>query len=374
MEGTEQQPVDVSEGFLPGGIKQPAQATAATTPTPEAPPATPAPEAPVASVNDPVTPEVTDPDLQDPYAQIVEQETSEPQPEVTFTEEELAKIERIAGTKDLKDFVGKYSTTAEKAAMLEAQVNEYSAIKNSLEALPPAFRRAFDMAMEGKVEKAQEFLRDLPATVLTNKEAKDIPSEKLIPAYLGDKMTEEDFAILKDPEADPDEVKAIKAKERHYRDIAADMHERKRQEVMDAQKVESEARQMAVAKYNDGVAQALSTVKNSPYKVLADQGFQQEFQTGAWTRTFVQEDGVTPTPEAAMLLLKVRHHDKLVKAQADAAYKRGREAATKELLSQSGSLPPTSGRQAPAQSGQPTMSLEDQILSRLGKQAAMGTN
>lgn len=369
MEGTEQQPVDIAEGFLPGGIKQPAQAAQPVM----------AEVAPAPVVNTPTseaTPEVTpgEVDANDPYAQIVEDSLRGPEAEVSFTDEELAKIEKIAGTRDLKDFVGKYSTTTEKASLLEAQVNEYSAIKNSLEALPPAFRRAFDMAMEGKIEKAQEFLRDLPTTVLTNKEAKNIPSNKLIPAYLGDKMTEQDFATMADPDTDPDVVDALKAKEKHYRDIAADLHERKRQEVLDAQKVESEARQAAIAKYNDGLAQSWATLKNSPYKALADQAFQQEFQSGAWTREFVQEDGVTPTPQAAMLLLKARHHDKLAQAKFDAGYKRGKADGEKGLISQAGSLPPTAGRANPAQGGGQAMSLDEQILSRLGKQSAVGIN
>jgi len=320
------------EDFLPGsGVGVAPQAVEPPAAPANAPPQ-PAAQAEVA----PATEAPADDIVEDPYEKAVLESLAPAQEEVTFSDDELAKVEKVLGTKDLKAFKGQFSTYEERISLLDKQVSELTPLKTGLESFTPALSNAFRLALDGKVEEAQEFLRELPKGVLLNKEAKSIPTKSLLKTYLPDKMSDEDFAVLEDPDSDPDEVKAIKAREKHYRDIASDMHERKRQEVAEANAASDREWSDRRKNYEEGVAATLANVKNTPLKAFADQGFMQSIQDGTWKGLFVKEDGVTPTPEQAARLLRAIHGEKLEKAQYNVGYKKGLEVGKLEMLAQSG--------------------------------------
>lgn len=299
----------------------------------------------------------------DPYeAAALASLEGESKPDV-WTEDAKAALKARFGVDDPTEI----ETRISQAELIKQEYDSIVPLKQGLESMPPALKNAFNLAMQGKVEDALKYVKGIPDGVFMDKEAKHIPSEKLIPMYLEGKMTEEDFAILKDPDADPDEVKAVKAKEKHYRDIAADMHERKLAEVRNAQQESAKAQKEAYDNYVKSVAESLSHAKNTPLKAFVSKDVEQEIQTGNFVRRFLKEDGVTPTPEAASLLLKALHYDNMVKAQYNVGYKKGKSEAMLEIANGKPGAPPVAGRAAGGAPPKGELTPAQQILANLGR-------
>ena len=365
MDTPETQPLDGTEvsapaQFLPGG-----QVTAALKPTAEAAPEAPKPETPEPPKAEapPETPKETPKDEPvDPYEAAALAAREGTTTEDPWTPEAKAALKARFGTEDPLEV----ETRINEAALLKQEYEALSPIKQGLEAMPPAVKNAFNLAMAGKPEEALKYLKGIPEGVFLDKDAKNIPSDKLIPMYLEGKMTEEDFAIMKDPDSDPEEVKALKAKEKHYRDIATDMHERKLAEVRNAQQEAQQQQKLAYEEYNKNVAQSIALAKNTPLKAFVSQEVEQEIHTGNFVRRFLKEDGVTPTPEATTLLLKALHYDKMVEAQYNVGFKRGRSEATLEQANGKPGAPPVAGKGAGGDPTKDERTPAQKILAGLG--------
>jgi len=368
MDTPETQVVDPQEvihapaSFLPGG-----NTTAASKPTAEAAPEAPAkdqapqqPKAEAPKAEAPATEEK--PAEVDPYEAAVEaslQGEAQPDP---WTPEAKAALKSRFGVEDPLEL----ETRINEAALVKQEYDEMVPIKQGLESMPPALKNAFAFAMNGKTEEALKYLKEIPEGVFMDKEAKHIPSDKLIPMYLEGKMTKDDFDILKNPhDHDEDVVTAVKAKEKHYRDIAADMHERKLSEVRTAQEQMQQAQKQAYEQYNKSVAETIAHAKNTPFKAFVTKEVEQEIHTGSFVRRFLKEDGVTPTPEAATLLLKALNYDNMAKAQYNVGYKRGKSEGTLDVANGKPGAPPVSGRAVSEPQGE--MTPAQKILANLGR-------
>jgi hypothetical protein len=352
--------VSAPANFLPGG-----NTVAAPKPTAGvAPEPTPAPETPTETKAETPTPEApkAEAEVVDPYeaAALASLEGSDkPDP---WTAEAKAALKSRFGVEDPLELEARIN----EAGLVKQEYDALLPIKQGIENLPPAVKNAFSLALSGKPEEALKYLKELPDGVFMDKEAKHIPSDKLIPMYLDGKMSKEDFDILKNPsDYDEDVVSAVKMKEKHFRDIAADMHERKLGEVRNAQVEAQAAQKAAYEQYNKSVAESIAHAKNTPLGVFATKEFEQEIHTGQFVRRFLKEDGVTPTTEGATLLLKALNYDNMVKAQYNVGYKRGKSEGTLDVANGKPGAPPVAGRSAAAPS-QGQLSAAEKILANLG--------
>lgn len=226
-----------------------------------------------------------------------------------------------------------------QAELTKAELDKVNPIVAGLNALPPAMQKAYAMAMEGKVDEAQAFLRDVPDVVFSNKEASKIPDEKLVNTYFPGKIKPEQWAMLKDPEADQDMVDALKSRIEVLKDAAVDKHEAQRTDIIKTKEQQTAAQNAAYEQYKVATAQTISQAKSSPLGKLLDQGTIDQITSGQHLQKFVQQDGVTPTPEAATLLLYAVHGEKLMKAAETRGYNRGKMEATLDATSRQPGIP-----------------------------------
>jgi len=321
---------------------EPAQQTAKE-PAPQAPPkqeARPSAEAIEPSKSETKAEEKP---VVDPYeAAFAEEQPAAP---IEWDDKAKAAFKSVYGHDDPIAFKAEIDTKVQQAELLKAEVDKLMPLKQQLEALPPSLKRALQMAQEGKANEAIDFLKGLPEGVFLDKEAKNIPSDKLIESYLPGKISKDDFAAVKDPDTDEDIKAAIELKIKHYREIAADMHERERQGLA-AKLTESETQQKAAwDNYNTGVAKSLATLQNSNLKALVTSEFKESFQNGQLMRSLFKEDGFTPTEDAAKRLLWAYHGEKLADAKAKVAYSKGKSEGLLEATARQPGAPPINGRQ-----------------------------
>lgn len=367
LEGAISAPADFLPGFTPQAapVQQTEKAPVAQTEAPkqEVPKTEPVKaEAPKAEA--PKAEEAKAEPVADPYEAVFSDEA--PAAPVEWDEKAKAAFKSVYGHDDPIAFKTEID-------LLKAEVDKLLPLKQQIEALPPSLKRVLQMAQEGKANEAIDFLKGLPDGVFLDKEAKNIPSDKLIESYLPGKISKEDFAAVKDPDTDEDVKAAIELKIKHYREIAADMHERERQGVA-AKLSEAENHQKALWKgYNTGVAKSLAALQNSNLKALVTPEFKEGFQSGQLMRSLFQEDGFTPTEDAAKRLLWAYHGEKLADAKAKVAYSKGKSEGLLEATSRQPGAPPINGRQT---GGTPPDNSEQAVKESFlpgGKMFPMGT-
>lgn len=357
--------VNPAEAFLPGsqafGSTPEPQAqvpeTKTVTPQAEAPQVAPVPPQAQEGQN---TPEV------DPVEAAIEASL---QPAETFTWDDKAKgaFKNLFGHEDPTAFKADLDARFQEAELLKAEYEKLAPMKAQFDALPPSMQRAYQLAMEGKADEAQKYLQELPTDVFLNREAKNIPSDKLVDTYLPGKMSKEDWAALKDPDTDPDVKAALEAKSKHYRDIASDMHERKREAVAGELASRQQAQQQAIENYNKSTAKALAAASNDPVlKTFLTPDVKQDIQTGQFLKQFV-DDGFAPTEKAVTNYLWALHGPKIAQAQFNVGYRKGKNEGALEATALQPGAPPAHGRVTggtpPANSEE---SVKESILSRLG--------
>jgi hypothetical protein len=195
------------------------------------------------------------------------------------------------------------------------------------------------LALEGKAEDAQEYLKSLPKVALDSKESKDLDDRVLIDTYLPGKIKPEQWEALTDPEADEEVVDAIEARIAILRDTAAELHDKKRTEIVTEVAKRQEAEKAAFENYQKSVVETIANAKNSPLRLFMDDNVVNDVQSGGFLGRFVQQDGVTPTAEAATLYLKALHFDGAMKAAETRGYERGKQEALLEATSRQPSMP-----------------------------------
>jgi hypothetical protein len=226
-----------------------------------------------------------------------------------------------------------------EAELLKKQYDEVAPLKEQLNALPPTLYRAMQLALEGKAEDAQEYLKSLPKVALDSKESKDLDDRVLIDTYLPGKIKPEQWEALTDPEADEEVVDAIEARIAILRDTAAELHDKKRTEIVTEVAKRQEAEKAAFENYQKSVVETIANAKNSPLRLFMDDNVVNDVQNGGFLGRFVQQDGVTPTAEAATLYLKALHFDGAMKAAETRGYERGKQEALLEATSRQPSMP-----------------------------------
>jgi len=368
MSAPDVQPVvNPGDQFVPGSTPV-AQSSTGTEPIAQvvAPPAEPAPVV----VTPPVVATVTDPAPVDPLEAAIEAGMA---PAVAPEWDPKAKeaFKHFFGAEDPLAYKAEIETKLQQAEVVKGEYDKLAPLKAQFDGLTPAFLRAFQLAMEGKNQEGIDFLRGLPDGLLLDKEAKNIPSETLIPTYLGEKMSKDEFAQMKDPETDPEVVKALKAKEKYLRDIAADMHERERAGITEATQAKSKADAEGQQVYNQGVGKAFAHASNDPVlKTLLTPEVKQAVQTGQFLNEFVSEDGRAPAEDSVSRYLWAKHGREIAKAQYNVGYRKGKNEAMLEAASGLKGAPPIAGRTT---GGDPPANTEEAVKEGIFSKMGMST-
>jgi hypothetical protein len=299
--------------------------------TPAQPPAPAAVDAAVAEVAATVT---TDTATSDPYASVAEG-LSAPAAVPTWTDEAKAVFSKEFGTDDPSAL----KTQLEQLSLIKGEYEKVKPTLDQFNSLPATILEPLRLALQGKFDEAKNYLASTPSSVLAALEPEKMDDKTLIGTHFPGKISNEQWDMINDPEADPDVVDALKTRIGILREAAAD---KQRQAVTSAQQAEQsrkDAERVAYENFERGVAATLSNVKSSPLKGLVDQGTVEQFRTGQFIRDFVQEDGVTPTPNAATLLMWARHGQKISEAAEARGYARGKTEAALEATSRQPARP-----------------------------------
>ncbi len=281
-----------------------------------------------------------------------------------WSEDAKALFKSVYGADDPVAYKGEIDKRIAEADLYKKQYEEVAPLKERIEKMPPAVARALSLALEGKTDEAQEYLKGLPKIAIEGKEAKALTDRQLIDTYLPGKITAEQWDAMNDPETDEDVVDALKMRASILRETAAERHDQERTKLAEELASREASKKQAFELYQSGVAEAVAHVKNSPLRLFADDNFVNEMSNGSFVYRFVKEDGVTPTPQAATLLLKALHFDNAVKDAEERGFERGQSKALQEATSRQRSVPRAITREGIPE-GQAVVSEADALLGRI---------
>lgn len=277
----------------------------------------------------------------------------------SWSDEEKAKFKAHFGHEDPDGFKSEYAKLREEHATYSKENQGLKATTDRLAKLDPHVARALELEMEEK-GAGQKYLRGLPDVDMLAKDAKKIGDKQLLSTYVPDHgITEEQWGLLNDENADPDEVDALKRRINFLRANGEDLH-KKAQGSLAQEREAQEARQREFStKYNEAVAAAIAKAKNGPLKSFITAAHEDEIRTGKFVGRFVQEDGISPKPELLEILLKAEKYDTLKKL-AEKNYSKGKGDGTHEAMNR---LPatPKQGRTAPPPATKPKQPLAEQL-------------
>lgn len=253
-------------------------------------------------------------------------------PTPTWDDAAKAAFKATFGDEDPAAYKQRMAAELEQGSLWKTKYDEVAPLRDSIANLPPTTQKVIQLALSGKVKEAQDYLKTAPTMLLEGKPSKSIDKVELTKAYYGDKLTAEQWAMLKDPEADQDIVDALNTRIDILHASAVDKHEAALNAAATERQTEEAAKQEYTQRYHASVADTVSTAKNSPLSAFLDQGTIGEMTTGEFLNKYVNPDG-TPTKAAATLHLYALHGEKLVKAAEESGYKRGRSEALQEATS-----------------------------------------
>lgn len=299
----------------------------------------------------------------DPYATLLNDVLGEQKPaSIQWSDEAKNLFKQTYGAEDPVAFKAEIDRKIAEADLLKRQYEEIAPIKESLDKLPPSMYRALQLAFDGKIEDAQNYLKELPKVAFENKESKDLDDRMLIDTYLPGKIKPEQWEALTDPEADEEVVDAIEARIAILRDTAGELHDKRRNEAISEIANQKEAQKAAFENYQRGLAETIAVAKNSFLRALINDQVVSDVQSGGFLAKFVQQDGVTPTPEATTLYLKALHFDGAVKAAETRGFERGKQEALLEATSRQPSMPRGGYRDPGAQ---PQTATEQDMINQI---------
>lgn len=292
----------------------------------------------------PEIPAIEAPATADPYAAVVEAMLPTEAAPVTWNPESLNAFKGVFGAEDPVAYKADIEAKLTAAELLKAEHDKVTPIVQAINGLPPAFQKALSLATEGKLAEAQQYLRELPSGVFQNKASKDIPQQDLVEQRFPGKIKPEQWAMLKDPEADPDMVDALKTRINILHESAAELHDKELEGIVKTQAQVEAENKARYEKYQAATASTISLAKNSPFAKVLDQGTIDRITTGQFLADFVEADGVTPKPEAATLYLWAKHGQKAVVAAETRGYNRGKSEGLQQATQRQPSLPPSQNR------------------------------
>ncbi len=176
------------------------------------------------------------------------------------------------------------------------------------------------------------------------------------------KIKPEQWEALTDPEADEEIVDAIEARIAILRDTAGELHDKRRNEAIEQVAQQQQAQKQAFENYQKGLADSIASAKNSSLRLFVDDKVVNDMKSGGFLGHFVQQDGVTPTPQATTLYLKALHFDGAVKAAETRGYERGKQEALLEATSRQPAMPRMANRDV---GDQPRTTNEQDMINQI---------
>lgn len=325
---------------------------------PEAPkagasaPATDTPTSPANGVHPKEKAPVTDPAAGDDAPKLSDEEKAllgiEDTPVNTSTWDDTHKklFKDVTGHEDPDTFKGEYAKLREEHGVYSKENVELKAFRDRFGKLDARAQRALELELSEK-GAGQKYLRSLPDIDLLDKDAKKIGDRQILDMHLPDHgITDEQWVLLKDPEADAGEVDALKRRIGFLRANAEDIHKKAQGSLAEEREAETRARQEASDRYNNAVAATVAHTKNSPMKAFLTDAHVEEVRQGRFISRFFHEDGISPKPELLDIILKADKYDSMKEAARKAYYSKGRSDGAQEIMA---GLPatPKNGRAAP---------------------------
>jgi hypothetical protein len=308
-------------------------------PPPSATPAGATPEAgAVTPAEVPATPAVTPVVAEaNPLDDVIGSLTGAPAATTPWDDSAKALFKNKFGSEDPDAYLAQNQARDEQFNLIKTERDQAINYKTAVESMSPAMRKAFELHMEGK--DAVAFLKSMPDAVIQNKPAAELSDEYICTVYAPGK-TDSAFATLKNPDASEEAIQAAKDVIQHYRSIGEDRHEAARsKEDQEAQAAQAQ-RTANYETFQKGTSVAIANLKSSPMKAFVDQGQIDEYsKPGAFLSKFVENDGVTPKPNAFVTIAKGERFDEAVIRASESGYKRGREEGILEATSKQPSTP-----------------------------------
>lgn len=299
----------------------------------------------------------------DPYSAVLNEMLGEQKPAaIQWSDEAKNLFKQTYGVEDPVAFKAEIDQKIAQADLIKKQYEEVAPLKESLDKLPPSMYRALQLAFEGKIEDAQNYIKELPKVAFENKESKNLDDRILIDTYLPGKIKPEQWEALTDPEADEEVVDAIESRIAILRDTAADLHDKRRNEAISEVAKQQESQKQAFENYQKGLAESIASAKNSSLRLFVDDNVVNDMKSGGFLGQFVQQDGVTPTPQATTLYLKALHFDGAVKAAETRGYERGKQEALLEATSRQPAMPRMANRDV---GDQPRATNEQDMINQI---------
>lgn len=331
MEATAEQQVKVVNPFDFSGSKPEQKAVTHTedaTPKASDDPALPAEDAaPAAKAPKEVSADLTDEDRN------LLGLDADPEPAVEWNDDAKGLFKKFFGADDPSAFKDEVSRIREEHNLLSEEAKELRALKQERERLSPHMLRAMELEMQ-KVGEGQKYLRELPDTDMLQLEPKKIGDKQLLDTFVKDHgITAEEWEILKDPDADPNEVSALKRRIGHLRSIGEDMLKKTQTSLQEEVQRTAAEQQQAYEKYKQAVATSIAKAKEGPLKSYVTPDHIKDIQEGRLSSRLFESDGFTPKPETLEMILKAELYDKMREAAKKVAFKKGKEEGLAEQTS-----------------------------------------
>jgi len=258
-------------------------------------------------------------------------------------------LKEITGYDDPSEFKKEFTKLKTEYDLASKSLAELKRNQSILDNLDARIQRALELEVTKGKGEGQKYLKSLPDITELEKDPARMSDKSLLDLHIPDHgITQEEWELLKDEEADPAEVDALKRRIKHLRLTAVDIHKKAQAQIQEERENELKAAQQRQQEYEQAVAKAIATTKSGPMKAFLTDGHIEELRTGRLWERFL--DNGVPKPELLDMILKAEKYDTVLQAVKKAMYRNGRSDGLQEFMS---GLPdkPRSGRNVPEEKG-----------------------
>ncbi len=265
----------------------------------------------------------------------VEDESAKP---VEYSEDLRKALKELTGFDDPEKFKSEWTSEREAARLTAEESKPLRDLKARLDKLSPQFRKGLEAEMR-KAGDGHRMLREGPDPEVLSKDPKRLSDKQVLEYVDNHGITEEDWATINDPDADPGVRDAIKKRISFLRQNGEDAI----RNLQEAAKADMEAEQAAMAtsqeRWNKGIAAAIAKAKEGPMKSFVTAQHIEEVRSGRFISRFFEDDGVTPKPELLETIIKAEKYESAREAARKYGEKKGYERGLAEQTSGMPSAP-----------------------------------
>lgn len=290
-------------------------------------------------------PDANIPELSDEEIQLAGgEEVDDAKP--VWSDEFKKSLKDLTGFDDPEKFKSEYAASQERYRLDADELKPLRDLKQRLDKLSPNFLKALNAEM-AKSGEGHRLLREGPDPDVLSKDPRKLTDRQVLEYVDNHGITDNDWAALNDPEADPGVQDAIRKRIGFLRQNGEDIIRGLQNSAKAEMEAESNARIAAHERFTKGVADAIATAKAGPLKSFVTPALENEIRSGQFINRFFQDDGVTPTAKLLETIIKAEKYDSAKEAARKYGEKKGYERGLAEATS---GLPsaPRATRTAPA--------------------------